>query len=73
MKHSGKIVRINLGPGSWGIESDDGSRLEPVNLADQFKEEGLRITFKIEPTSQVASISMWGEPVKIVDVTPAGE
>ncbi|TVR76153.1 MAG: hypothetical protein EA409_13715 [Saprospirales bacterium] len=62
---TGRIILLPFGIDSWGIEGDDGQNYEPVNLPDPFKAEGLRIGFRILPSPDLVSVTMWGKPVKI--------
>lgn len=64
-KITGRVVSLPFGINSYGIEGDDGQNYEPVNLPDSLKSDGLRIRFEILPSREMASVIMWGKPVKI--------
>jgi len=64
---TGTVRHLALEGGAWGIEADDGSKLLPVNLAGEFREDGLRIAFEAEPVS-VLGIVQWGRTVRLSGV-----
>ena len=65
-KITGKIVYQNLEMGFWGIIDDDGNQYRPVQMPEQLKHDGRRVTVTIEEADEEASIFMWGTPVKIL-------
>ncbi len=72
MMESGTIRHLALEGGAWGIETDRGEKLLPINLEARFRVEGLRIRFRAEPAS-VMGIVQWGRAVRLADVLPSGE
>ncbi len=69
VRGTGKIVYNDFEGGFYGIEADDGRKYFPANLSDEFKEDGLRVHFELQPQAGVMSIVMWGTPVSIVSLT----
>ncbi len=63
----GTIKKIELSGGFYGIITEDGKKLNPINLDNKFKEDGLKIKFNYEKADVMTS-QMWGTPVEIFDV-----
>ncbi len=64
-KIKGQVVYKHLGPGFWGIVSNNGKEYRPVNMPEQLKHEGKEVEVSITEVEEDASIFMWGIPVKI--------
>lgn len=72
MKIRGRAVYKDLGLGFWGIEDSNGNQWLPVNMPEQLKTDGARVTCSIIKI-EGESMFMWGEPVKIISfntITP---
>jgi hypothetical protein len=65
---TGTVRYIDLEGGFYGIETEEGTRLDPVNLPDDFKKDGLRIKARVEKLADRVSIRMWGALVRILEV-----
>ncbi len=52
--------------GFYGIETDDGNRLDPVNLPEEPRKEGLRLRVGVEPLKDRVSFHLGGTRVRIV-------
>ena len=65
---TGTVTYVNLEGGFYGIVGEDGTRYDPVNLDERYKEDGLRIRFRAEKQEDVAGIRMWGEIVQIHEI-----
>lgn len=68
MEGTGTIRYINLEGGFYGIEADDGQRLDPVNLSSQYRQNGLRVRFRVRMVDEVLTIHQWGTPVEILEI-----
>ncbi len=66
---SGTITYVDLEGGFYGIVADDGSRYLPLNLPEEYRLDGLRITFVGELKGDTATIQQWGTPVEIIAVS----
>ncbi len=62
----GKVVFQDLGPGFWGIASNDGKKYRPVNMPENLKENGKVVLLKAKKVSEEPSIFMWGIPIEIL-------
>ena len=65
---TGTIRHIDLEGGLYGIETDDGARLDPVNLPEELQKDGLRIRAWVEDLQDRVSFRMWGTLVRIRDI-----
>jgi hypothetical protein len=65
---TGTIRHIDLEGGFYGIETDDGRRLDPVNLPEEFQKDGLRIEARVQELKDRVSIRMWGTLVRIIEL-----
>ncbi len=68
MPFKGTIVYLDLEGGFYGIESEDGERYFPINLAVTFREDGLRVAFDMRLRTDVMTTVMWGTPVEIIEM-----
>ncbi|MGH7726858.1 MAG: hypothetical protein ACREOU_15645 [Candidatus Eiseniibacteriota bacterium] len=63
---TGTVRHQDLSGGFFGIVSDDGKQYDPVNLAEEFRQDGLRVRFRGRILRDQASIHMWGQLVELV-------
>jgi dienelactone hydrolase len=61
----------NVEGGFYGIVADDGNNYDPINLGQEFKEDGLRIYFEAKIRNDIASIHMWGTLIEILAIKAA--
>ncbi len=64
---TGTVRYIELEGGFYGIVTDDGRKLDPVNLPAEFQKDGLRLEARVAPLRDRVSIHMWGTPVRIIE------
>jgi len=73
---TGTITYIELEGGFYGIIWDNGigklKHLDPTNLSSEFKEDGLRISFKAKILEDQVSFHMWGIVVEILEIEKLG-
>lgn len=68
MELIGKVVKVSVSGGTWGIEGDDGQQYMPVNGIPQgFRKQGLRVKIDAQPASGV-DLFMWGRQVSISSI-----
>lgn len=65
---TGVVTYIDLEGGFYGIISGAGTRYLPLNLAEDFKTDGLSVSFTATP-EDVMTIQQWGQPVTILSIT----
>lgn len=61
----GTVVFLDQQEPLYGVLSDDGTALEPVNLPPEFAEDGLRVRVEAEFLGQQGR---WGELIEIIDI-----
>jgi hypothetical protein len=64
MKITGKVVLLPFEGGAYGIEDQQGKKYLPVNMPNQLKKDGAKVTCNVRP-ADVETMIMWGEPVYI--------
>lgn len=62
----GQAFQKEIGPGAWGIVTQDGIEYRPVNMPEQLKHDGAEVTCAVIEIAEEISIHMWGIPVEIV-------
>ena len=62
---TGTITYLGIEGGFYGIVTDDGQHYDPIDLPDEFKQDGLRIRFTAQERRDQASFHMWGVIVEI--------
>lgn len=65
---TGTVQYVDLEGGFYGIVAEDGTRYDPVDLNEEFREDGLRVRFRAERQEDVVSIRMWGEAIRILAI-----
>lgn len=65
---TGTILHIPIEGGFYGLLADDGTKYDPVNLPEEYKQSGLRVKFMANQKKGIASIHMWGTIVEIVKI-----
>lgn len=63
---TGTVEYHDLGMGFWGITDTKGNQWQPVNMPEQFKTEGVKVRCTVRILEDVATVAMWGTPVKII-------
>ncbi len=64
----GEVTYIDLEGGFYGIITEQGQKLDPTNLPEEYKEDGLEIRFQAEEKEGAFGIRMWGTIVEIADI-----
>lgn len=65
---TGTVRHVDLEGGFYGIEADDGTKLDPVNLPEEFRQDGIRVQVQVEELKDRVSTHMWGKIVRIVGI-----
>lgn len=68
IESNGKVVYVDLEGGFYGIVADNGQKYKPVNLDEEFKEDGLFIHFKARAAQNQTNIHMWGKLIYILEI-----
>jgi hypothetical protein len=65
---TGTVMYIPIEGGFYGLVADDGKKYDPINLPEEYKQNGLRVKFQVERKKSMASIHMWGIIAEIVKI-----
>ncbi|MFT4606290.1 MAG: hypothetical protein ACI9W4_003040 [Rhodothermales bacterium] len=66
---TGTVRKVDLEGGFFGIVTDAGLDLFPLNLAVDHRKDGTRLRFSHEAAA-VFTLHQWGSPVTLSDVQP---
>lgn len=64
----GTVRYIDLEGGFYGIETDQGDKYLPQNLADEYQQDGMRVRFRAQIQEDVMTTQMWGQPVQVLNI-----
>jgi hypothetical protein len=65
---TGTVQYVELEGGFYGLVADDGTRYDPSGLPEAFQEDGLRVSFQVEPREGVLTTRMWGQVVSLIEI-----
>ena len=68
LEDTGTIKYVSLEGGFYGIISDNGKKLDPVNLKSEFKKDGLRVKFVYSLKKGGINIHQWGKIIEIISI-----
>lgn len=68
LEDTGTIKYVNLEGGFYGIVADDGEEFYPVNLKNEFKQDGLKVKFVYSVNKNTAGIHQWGKIIEILTI-----
>ncbi|MGX5200961.1 hypothetical protein [Aliikangiella sp. IMCC44632] len=71
--YSGTIQFYDLEGGFYGITTKSGKRLLPLNLAEEFQQDGAEIAFSGISQTDTMTIQQWGTPFEIDSITIISE
>lgn len=70
---SGTVSYMQLEGGFYGIIAEDDSRYDPMNLPEEFQNDGMNVEFVAYPRNDVMSFHMWGQIVELRSITEINE
>jgi hypothetical protein len=62
---AGTVVYIDLEGGFYGIIASDGSEYLPLNLPEEYQENGISVVFEGVIREDMYTIQQWGTPLDI--------
>jgi hypothetical protein len=65
---TGTVQHVDMEGGFYGIVTDRGTKLDPINLPAAFQKDGLHIRARIETIRDPVSSHMWGIVVNILEI-----
>ncbi|HOL40320.1 cache domain-containing protein [Methanospirillum sp.] len=66
---TGTITYIDLEGGFYGFIASDGTQYLPLDLPDEFKQDGLVVDITGIKETDVVTIQMWGQPLRILSIS----
>lgn len=63
---NGTVSYQNFSGGFYGIVADNGTEYRPVNMPEQLKKNGARVSVVVAKSREEVSMFMWGEAVRII-------
>lgn len=69
----GQVVHVVVEGGFYGITTTDGQRLDPVNLPDDLKQDGLPVEGAYVVKEGAHSFHMWGKIVELKQIRKRGK
>lgn len=66
--YTGTLKFYNLEGGFFGFTGDNGALLLPLNLGNEFKQNGAKIRLYGYIDNNIKTIQMWGSPFHVLDV-----
>lgn len=70
---TGTVQYVELEGGFYGLVDDDSTRYLPQNLAEEYRQDGLRVRFRAVEQDSMATMQMWGTPVEMLDIMPLND
>jgi hypothetical protein len=55
--------------GFWGLVTENGQKLLPMNLAKEFRQLGAVVKFQGQVKGDMMTIQQWGTPFQITEIT----
>ena len=65
---TGTVRYIDLEGGFFGLIADTGQRYDPVKLPEEYKKDGLRVSFQVKQRKATVGFHMWGTIVEIIKI-----
>lgn len=69
---TGTVRHYRLEGGFFAIAGDDGTTYDPVDLPAEFRQDGLRVRFRVRILPDRMGIHMVGPIVEVVEISRAG-
>jgi hypothetical protein len=66
----GKVTRVDLEGGFYGLLDLQGNRYDPDRLPAEFRIDGLKVKAWLEPLPQAIGFHMWGKKVHLISIEP---
>lgn len=68
INETGTVKFIQSEGGFYGLVADNGKKYDPINLEQEFQEDGLRVRFEAKIRNDLASIHLWGILIEILKI-----
>lgn len=67
----GTVRYVDVEGGFYGLVIESGERYYPLNLEENFREDGLAVSFRGELQEDTLTLQMWGTPLTITEMERA--
>jgi hypothetical protein len=67
---TGVIHYVDLEGGFYGLTAETGARYFPMDLPEHVTRDGQRVRFRIRVRSDVMTVTMWGTPAEVLEISP---
>ena len=64
----GVVQFVEVEGGCWKIEGNDGVSYEPINLPEEFREDGIAVLFEAKHRKNLASACMVGKIIELTSI-----
>ncbi len=65
---SGTVKFMDLEGGFFGIITASGEKHDPINLDEDYKIDGLSVSYSYKVHKDMMSIHMWGTIIEIIEI-----
>ncbi|MBI2847772.1 MAG: hypothetical protein HYX83_01205 [Chloroflexi bacterium] len=72
VSETGTLTFVDLEGGFHGILGDDGKKYDPINLSQEFHQDGLRVRFEGRLRTDLVSTHQWGTLIQITMIEKIG-
>lgn len=69
----GTVRYLHLEGGFWGIVADNGQHILPKNLPQEYRKDGIRLSFTAQEITGMMTIQQWGKLSNLSDITVIGQ
>ena len=64
----GNVTYKNIEGGFYAIDGDNGSKYDPINLPEPFRNDGLRVKVTARRKKDAMSLHMYGAIIEVVNI-----
>ncbi len=65
---NGTITYVDLEGGFYGIIAEDGTQYLPLNLSEEYRVDGMNVTFAGSVREDTVTAQQWGTPIEIAAI-----
>lgn len=69
----GTVRYLHMEGGFWGIVADNGQHILPKNLPQEYRKDGIRLSFSAQEITGMMTIQQWGKLSNLSDITVIGQ
>ena len=69
VKGKATVTHVTIEGGFYGLVTDTGERLLPIQMSSEFRQDGLRVRYDGAADDNQISVYQWGTPVSYTHLT----